>query len=127
MIFNIKLKITAMKTKLIIILAIIFFQSCKTKKMEYSTSFPKIENQITGELDYTKGGFELVQWEKNGREITVGRIDETGEVYFNLQEYDIQSKGKNHTTPSLEGQFNMIGCSGKGKYNMMGDPLRADA
>ena len=32
-------------------------------------SLPEIENRIEGELDFANGGFELVQWPKNGDEI----------------------------------------------------------
>jgi len=112
-----------MKIKLIIILVIILFQSCKTQQLQTKIAVPKIENQLKGELDYTKGGFELVQWQKNGDEITLGRIDEKGEIHFSLPEYDIQALGKNHMNSSLESQFIMIFCKGKGDYALTGQPL----
>ncbi|MBD0779221.1 hypothetical protein HPE56_15580 [Maribacter sp. ANRC-HE7] len=112
-----------MKTKLILILAIILFPSCKTQQLESKTSMPKVENRLEGELDYTKGGFELVQWQKGGDEITLGRIDEQGNIHFNLPEYDIKALGKNHNESSLESQFTMLKCKDKGEYDMMGQPL----
>ena len=111
------------KTKLLIILAIILFQSCKTKQLQTKTDLPKIDNQITGELDYAKGGFELVQWNSKGDEITLGRIDKKGMIHFNLPEYDIKAVGKNHMNSTLEGQFRMLKCNGKGEVDMMGQPL----
>ncbi len=112
-----------MKTKLIIILAIILFQSCKTQQLQTKTSLHKVENHIKGELDYTKGGFELVQWQKNGDEITLGRIDETGEIHFSLPIYNIKVLGKNHMNSNFESQFNMLRCIGKGDFDMLGQPL----
>lgn len=112
-----------MKIKLSIVLTFVLFQSCKTQKFQSKTLLPKIENQIEGELDYSKGGFELVQWQQSGDEITLGRIDEKGNIIFNLPEYDIRSLGRNHHGSSLQSQFNMIKCKGKGEYNMMGQAL----
>ena len=99
-----------MKTKLILFFVIILFQSCKTRQLQSKTSSPKIENQLEGELDYTKGGLKLVQWQKNGDEITLGRIDEMGNVYMDLPEYDIKALGRNHMNYTLEGQFNILNC-----------------
>lgn len=111
-----------MKTKLIIILAIIVFQSCKTQQLRTKTSLPKVENQFEGELDYAKGGFELVQWQKSGGEITLGRIIETGEIYFSLPEYDIKALGKNHLPNHFESGFNMLRCKGRGDFDLIGQP-----
>jgi len=110
-----------MKTQLLLVLTIILFQSCKVQQVQ--TVLPKIENQITGELDYAKGGFELVQWDSKGDEITLGRIDKKGAIHFNLPEYDIRALGKNHMNSSLEGQFNMLKCKGKGAFDLFGQPL----
>ncbi len=112
-----------MKSKLLIVFTIILFQSCKTQQLQTKTALPKIENQLEGELDYAKGGFELVQWKSNGDEITLGRIDKKGAIHFNLPEYDIKSLGKNHMNSSLEGQFNMLKCKGKGAFDLFGQPL----
>ncbi len=112
-----------MKIKLIVVLAIILFQSCKTQQLQTKTSSPKIENQLEGELDYTKGGFELVQWQHNGDEITLGSIDEKGEIHFSLPEYDIKALGKRHMNSNFESQFNMLKCKGKGDFDMLGQPL----
>lgn len=112
-----------MKIKLIVVLAIILFQSCKTQQIQTKSSLPKIENQLKGELDYTKGGFELVQWQNGGDEITIGRIDEKGEIHFSLPDYDIKALGNNHIKSDLGSQFNMLQCKGKGDYGLMGQPL----
>jgi len=118
-----KYLVANMKTKLLIILATILIQSCKTQQQKTKASLPKIENQINGELDYTNGGFELVQWPKNGDEMTLGSIDKTGTIHFNLPDYDIKALGNNHMGANLESQFNMMHCKGKGEYNLMGQPL----
>tara|TARA_R110000868_G_scaffold205702_1_gene454272 strand:- start:4993 stop:5721 length:729 start_codon:yes stop_codon:yes gene_type:complete len=86
------------------------------------TSLPTVENQLKGELDYTKGGFELVQWQKGGDEITLGRIDETGKIHFSLPEYDIKALGKNHTPNHFESGFNMLRCKDRGEFDMVGNP-----
>lgn len=112
-----------MKTTLALLLAIILLQSCKTQQLQTKTSVPKLENQLKGELDYTTGGFELVQWQSNGNEIILGSIDETGEIHFVLPEYDIKALGKTHMNANLESQFNMLKCNGKGEFDMLGQPL----
>jgi len=112
-----------MKTNLLLILTIILFQSCKTQQFQNKLPLPKIENQIEGELDYANGGFELVQWQKGGDEISLGSIDKAGNIHFNLPEYDIQALGRNHMEYSLQSQFMMLKCKGKGDYNMMGEAL----
>ncbi len=109
-------------TKLIMLLAIILFQSCKTQQLLTKTSLPKVENQLKGELDYANGGFELVQWQNSGDEITLGRIDETGEIHFSLPEYDIKALGKNHMPNHFESGFNMLRCKGRGDFDMVGNP-----
>ena len=111
------------KVNLIIVLSIIIFHSCKSKKMLPENSLPEIENRIEGELDFANGGFELVQWPKNGSKITLGSIDRTGAIHFNLPNYDIRSLGNNHMGSDLGSQFNMIYCKGKGEYSTMGQPL----
>jgi len=65
----------------------------------------------------------LFNGQKNGDETTVSRIDETGEIYFELQIYDIVALGRTHFPSNLEGQFNMIGCKGKGEYKITGEPV----
>lgn len=91
--------------------------------MQNNSSIPTVENQIEGELDYAKGGFELVQWQKGGDEITLGKIDESSEIHLDLPEYDIRALGRNHFPSNIESQFNMIGCKGKGPYGLTGEPV----
>ncbi|TLP74282.1 hypothetical protein [Maribacter sp. ACAM166] len=114
-----------MKTKIYILVLFLFilFQSCKTQQLQTETALPKIENQITGELDYTKGGFELVQWQKGGDEITLGTIDKEGEIHFTLPEYDIRALPRNNMDYTLESQFQMVNCKGKGEVDITGQPL----
>ncbi len=115
-----------MKTKLTMLFLLVFtlLQSCKVQQTQ-TALFPKIENQLKGELDYTKEGFELVQWPNGGGgdEIILGRIDETGAIHFSLPTYDIKALGKNHMPSNFESQFNMLSCKGKGDIDMMGRPL----
>ncbi len=116
--------IKKMKTIIIVVLTIILCQSCKTQQLQTKTSLPKVENQLKGELDYTKGGFELVQWQNNGDEITLGRIDEKGAIHFNLPEYDIKALSKDQIkTSHFESQFNMLKCKDKGDFDMLEQPL----
>lgn len=78
-----------MKTKLIIILAIILFQSCNAQQTQ--TTFPKVENHLKGELDYTYETLDLVQMQANGNDISLGKINTDGTIHFNLPEYDIKT------------------------------------
>ena len=114
-----------MKTKIYILLLFVctLFQPCIAQQPQTKTSLPKIENQLDGELDYSKGGFELVQWQNSGDEIVLGSIDEKGMIHFSLPEYDIRALGKTHMKSGLGIQFNMTSCKGKGEYNIMAEPL----
>ncbi|MCL5128369.1 MULTISPECIES: hypothetical protein [unclassified Algibacter] len=114
-----------MTTKIYTLLLIVsaLFLSCKTQQSQTKASLPKIENQFKGELDYAKGGFELVQWQNSGDEIVLGKIDEKGIVHLNLPEYDIKALGKNHMNSHFESQFNMLICKDKGEVDMTGKPL----
>lgn len=112
-----------MKTKLIIVITIILFQSCKTQQLQTKTSLPKVENQLKGELDYTKGDLELVQWHKNGDEIILGRIDKKGAIHFNLPEFDIKAIHKNARNLGFQSQFQMLNCKDKGELGFFGQTL----
>ena len=112
-----------MKTKICILILFALFLSCKTQQLQTNNSLPKIENQFKGELDYAKGGFELVQWQTGGDEIVLGKIDEQGVVHLKLPEYDIKALGKNHMNSHFESQFNMLACKDKGEVDMVGRPL----
>lgn len=96
---------------MLFLLTSLCFQSCKVQQTR--TSLPKIENQIKGELDYTKGDLELIQYQKNGDEITIGNINKEGSVQFNLPEFDIKAIYKNQGNINFHHQFGMIGCPGK--------------
>lgn len=112
-----------MKARLILIFLIIVLQSCKTQQLQTTTTLPKVENQLTGELDYTKEGFELVQWQKSGDQISLGRIDKTGKIHFSMPEYDIKALGRNHMEHEFETQLNMLRCKKNGEFDRMGRPL----
>jgi hypothetical protein len=114
-----------MKTKIYTLLLIVsvLFLSCKTQQLQTKASLPKIENQFKGELDYTKGGFKLVQWQNGGDEIVLGKIDKNGAIHLNLPEYNIEALGKNHANSHFESQFNMLICKDKGEVDMTGTPL----
>lgn len=105
-----------MKTKLLVVLAIILFQSCKTQQLQTKTSLPKVENQL-------KGGLELIQWQKNGDEITLGTIDKNGAIHFNLPEFDIKALYKNMGNTNFKSQFQMSNCKGKGAVDFLGQSL----
>ena len=108
------------KTYILFLFVCILFQSCKTQQLQTKIAVPKIENQLIGELDYAKGGFELVQWNKKGDEITLGKIDEKGVIHFSLPEYDIKTIQKNGRNFSFQSQFQMFNCKGKGEVDFMG-------
>ena len=79
----------ASKTKLVVVLAIILFQSCKAQQSKIA--LPKVENHLKGELDYTYEALDLVQRQANGEEISLGKINADGTINFNLPEYDIKA------------------------------------
>ncbi len=114
-----------MKTKTYILFLFVFtlFQSCKTQQLQTKTSLPKIENQLEGELDYTKGDLELIQWHKNGDEIILGRIDNKGAIHLNLPEFDIKAIHKNARNLGFQSQFRMLNCKGKGPLGPFGATL----
>jgi len=79
----------ASKTKLVVVLAIILFQSCKAQQSKIA--LPKVENHLNGELDYTHKALNLVQMQANGEDITLGKINTDGSIHFNLPEFDIKA------------------------------------
>ncbi|WP_033957409.1 hypothetical protein [Psychroserpens jangbogonensis] len=79
-----------MKTKLILVVAIILFQWCKAQQSQTAT-LSKVENHLNGELDYTHEVLQLVQKQQNGEEIILGTINKDGEIKFNLPEFDIKA------------------------------------
>lgn len=80
-----------MKTKTYILFLFVFTlcQSCKAQQTQ--TSFPKVENHLNGDLDYTNEALELVQKQANGKEISLGKINKDGTVHFNLPEFNIKA------------------------------------
>jgi len=118
-----KLKNNYMRTKTLLLLTATLLLSCKTQEIQKVASSPTIENQFEGELDYANEGFELVQWQKGGDQITLGRIDSEGNIHFNMPEYDIRALGRNHMESSLQSQFMMSRCTNKGEYSRMGEAL----
>ena len=110
-------------TTLLLLAMTLNFVSCKTQKIQSNTSLPKIETQLEGELDYANGGFELVQWQKGGDEIILGKIDKEGAIHLSLPAYDIKALGRSHMQYHFESQLNMLRCKGNGDFDMMGRPL----
>jgi len=109
---------------LTILLATILMQACQTQPLQTNTPQPVLENRFEGELDYSNGAMELVQYRKNVGEIPVGRIDEKGRIHLDLPEYDIRALAQNADKPNnFETQFGMVFCKGKGEYNTMAQPL----
>ncbi len=81
-----------MKTKLKLLLTIVIalaILSCKAQQTQ--TVLPKVENHLIGELDYTKGGLELIQKQVNGEDIILGKINTDGTINFNLPEFNIKA------------------------------------
>jgi hypothetical protein len=80
------------KLKIVIVIAIVSLLSCKSQQNSTTKSaVPKVENHLIGDLDYTHKVLELTQTQSNGEEISLGKIDKEGAIYFNLPEYDIKA------------------------------------
>lgn len=109
------------KTYILILFLFTFFQLCKAQQTE--TTLSKVENHLKGDLDYTHEALELIQWQKNGDEITLGKIDKNGVIHFNLLEYDIKSLQKNARNINFQSQFQMLNCKDKGEVGLFGESL----
>ena len=75
--------------KRILILTIILFQSCSAQKTH--VQFPKTQNHLNGELDYTHKALELVDRQVDGKEISIGKINTDGTIHFYLPEFNIKA------------------------------------
>jgi len=78
-----------MKNTLNILIILTLFLSCKAQQSQ--TEFPKVENHLNGELDYTHEVLELVQTHENGKEINLGKINTDGTIHFYLPEFNIKA------------------------------------
>ena len=78
-----------MKTKIILVLAIILFQLCNAQPTQ--TVLPIVENHLEGDLDYTHEAIELVQRQNNCVGISLGKINKDDTVLFNLPEFNIKA------------------------------------
>lgn len=79
------------KTQILLLLILCHLQFCKAQKSQSKAALPKVENQLIGELDYTKEALELVQTQEDGEEISLGKINTDGTIHFNLPEFDIKT------------------------------------
>lgn len=77
------------KSYLLLLLLFALFQSCSGQQSQ--TELPKVENHLTGELDYTHEALALVQKQVNGEDISLGEITTDGTIHFNLPEYNIKA------------------------------------
>ncbi len=74
---------------LTIIVTVLIILSCNAQQTQ--NVLPKVENHLIGEIDYTHEALELVQRQENGEEISLGKIDKEGIIYFSLPEFDIKA------------------------------------
>ncbi len=74
--------------QLILVMTLSLF-SCNEQQSQ--TALPKVENHLTGELDYAHEALDLVQMLVNREDISLGKITTDGTVHFNLPEFDIKA------------------------------------
>ena len=88
---------------------------CITEEQAFAYSLPKVENNIDGELDYTKNELSLTFAQVNRDETIVGKIAKDGTIHFSLPEIDIKDIHHqiNMYPASLESMFSMQECKGK--------------
>lgn len=92
--------------------------SLSSVSQEFVTAFPKIENQLSGELDYANGGLEFTLRQQNGEYIR-GKIDAKGVIHFKLREFDIRALYDSIPLQHFNFQslFKMQTCEGKGNFD----------
>lgn len=90
--------------------------SCNSQ--ELNNVLPKVENHLTGQIDYIHEALELVQQHANGQDISTGKINTDGTINFNLSEYDI--KALYDSIPlqhyNFHSLFLMQSCEGKDSF-----------
>jgi len=79
---------------------------------------PKVENKITGELNYTKNELQLSFIQYNREETPIGKIAKDGSIQFNLPDINLKAiyKEINMLSASLESMFEMSQCKGDTSY-----------
>lgn len=92
--------------------------SLSSVSQELVTAFPKIENQLNGELDYANGALEFTMRHQNGEYIR-GNIDAKGVIHFNLPEFDIRALYDSILLQHFNFQslFQMQSCEAKGFFD----------
>lgn len=80
-----------MKTKTCTLFLIVFTLLLPCKAQQSQTDFPKVQNHLTGDLDYTHEVLNLVQKLANGEDINLGKINTDGTIAFSLPEFDIKA------------------------------------
>jgi len=79
------------KTQILFVIVFVHIQFCMAQKSQSSTTLPKVENHLKGELDYKHEALELVQRQVDGKEISLGKIQTDGKIHFKLPEFDIKA------------------------------------
>jgi len=92
--------------------------SIKSPSEQNTANTPKVENKITGELDYTKNELQLSFLQYNREETFIGKIAKDGSIQFNLPDINLKSiyKEINMGSASLESMFEMSQCKGDTSY-----------
>ena len=105
---------TSIKSKQIVLVIFIAFAALSSTAQELITASPKIENQLEGELDYTKGGLGFILRQQNGEHIR-GEIDTKGVVHFSMPAFDIRAlyDSINLQHYKFQSLFEMQDCEGK--------------
>ena len=86
-----KLKIEKMKTIIYILSLFLLALVPKCTAQQSDTALPKIENNLHGEIDYSKEALEIVSPQEGGKEIILGKIATDGTVHFDVPEFDIKA------------------------------------
>ncbi len=102
---------------MLLILALAF-ATLSASSQDLVSAFPKIENQLSGEMDYANEGLETTLKQQNG-EVIRGKIDTKGVIHFNLPEFDIKALYDSINLHHLNFQslFDMQACEGEDAFD----------
>lgn len=106
------------KTQILFLLVLCHLQFCKAQKSSSNSYAVKIENQLKGELDYSKGGLEYILIQENDENIR-GKINKDGMVHFNLPEFNIKAVFDSIPLQhyNFQSLFLMQSCEGKDLFD----------
>ena len=94
-----------------IVVTILVTLSCKAQQ---NSIVSKVENNLGGEIDYTKEELQLTLTQINGNESVIGKIANDGTIHINLPETDIKAlHNKFMGSASLSSIFEMTSCKDK--------------